>query len=61
MNATAEIVKAVLKEINGRSGCDLREIIDDPDIYAELVEELTLAVQNVLIGNGEDALRQAVD
>lgn len=53
MNATEEIVKAVLKEINSRRGCDLRTIIDDPEIYDELIEELTLAVQNILIGGGE--------
>ena len=36
-----KIVKTILSNISGRSGCDLREIIQDREIYKEMVDELS--------------------
>lgn len=42
------IVDAILRNLSGRSGLDIEEIINDEDIYAELVEDLFNTVDNIL-------------
>lgn len=44
---TAEdIVKAILGELSKRKGLDIKEIIDDEDIYDEVVSSLIQVIEN---------------
>lgn len=49
MNKLAkDIVEHVLDELSGRKGLDVEEIVDDNEIYQELVEDIVERVDAVL-------------
>lgn len=51
-----EIVEHILDELSGRKGFDVKEIINDDEIYVELIESLVERVEFILkkwFGNDE--------
>lgn len=45
---SAEIVYIVLGDLAARGGLDIEELVDDPDIYEEIIDTLIDKVQNKL-------------
>ena len=45
---SAAIVSAILHDLEGRSGLDIEAIIDDPEIYQSLKDDLFDIVDDIL-------------
>jgi predicted DNA-binding protein YlxM (UPF0122 family) len=43
-----DIVEHVLDELSGRSGLDIEEIVDDNEIYQELISDMVERVDAIL-------------
>lgn len=46
---SSEIVDIVLNDLAGRKGLDIEELVDDSDIYEEIVDTLTERVHELLL------------
>lgn len=46
---SSEIVAVVLDDLAGRKGLDIEELVDDTDIYEEIVDTLIERVHNLLL------------